>query len=186
MSTRYRRLFVWVEGEDDVRFFNKIIKPKLQKKYNFIQTILYATQKKGKIDDHLRSIKAMGADYIYVADIDNSPCVSAIKQETERKLRNIDKDKIIVVIKEIESWYLAGLSEIQSRKFKIRNFSATDTITKEQFYDLIPEQFNSRIDFMVELLKTFSVEVAKQRNGSFRYCIERYNCKDSENVGNDR
>ncbi len=182
----YRRLFIWVEGKDDERFFKKIMEPKLQKKYDFVETRCYAAMKKEKIDKFLKSIKAMGADYIYVTDINNSPCVTAKKQKTKNKLRNIDEDKIIVVIKEIESWYLAGLSDIESEKFKISIYSTTDTITKEQFNSLIPKKFDSRIDFMLEILEFFSIEIAKQKNRSFRYCIEKYNCEGSGNVGNSR
>jgi len=74
----YRRLYIWVEGEDDERFFKKIMEPKLQKKYDFVETRCYAAMKKEKIDNFLKSIKAMGADYIYVTDINNSPCVSSL------------------------------------------------------------------------------------------------------------
>lgn len=182
----YRRLFIWVEGEDDERFFEKIMKPKLQKKYNFIETIRYATLKNEKIDNFLKSIKAMGADYIYVTDINDLPCVSAKKQKIQNKIRNIDGDRIIVVRKEIESWYLAGLDNIGSKKIKICTFRITDTITKEQFNSLIPKKFDSRIDFMLEILKIFSIDIAKQKNKSFRHCIEKYNCKASGNVDNGR
>jgi len=40
-------------------------------------------------------------------------CVSAKKQEAQNKLKNIEDDKIIVVRKEIESWYLAGATFFQ-------------------------------------------------------------------------
>ena len=50
----YKSLYIWVEGEDDERFFEKIMKPKLQKKYNFIETIRYAKLKKEKIDNFLK------------------------------------------------------------------------------------------------------------------------------------
>jgi len=180
----YKRLFIWVEGEDDRRFFEKIMVPKLQRKYNFVKTRRYAALKKEKIDNFLKSIKAMGADYIYVTDINNSPCVTAKKREIQNKLKNIEGERIMVVIKEIESWYLAGLDNIASRKLGIRTYNVTDDITKEQFNSLIPKRYDSRIDFMLEILKIFSIEIAKQKNRSFRYCIEKYNCEASENVGN--
>ncbi len=175
----YRRLFIWVEGGDDQRFFQKIMEPKLQKKYNFVETRRYAALKKGKIDNFLKSIKAMGADYIYVGDIDNSPCVTTMKQEIRNRLRNIDEQRIIVVIKEIESWYYAGLDNIAAGKFKIRSYDNTDTMTKEQFNSLIPKQFDSRVDFMLEILKIFSFEIAKEKNRSFRYFMEKCNCEAS-------
>lgn len=180
----YIRLFILVEGDDDERFFEKIIEPKLQEKYNFVKTWRYATLKKEKIDNFLRSIRAMDADYIYVTDINNSSCVTAKKQETQEKLRNIDGDRIIVVIKEIEGWYLGGLDNTGSQKFGIPSYSATDNITKEQFNSSIPKRFDSRIEFLLEILKIFSIEIAKQKNGSFRYFIEKYNCEASEDVGN--
>ena len=81
----YRRLFVWVEGEDDVRFFDKIMKPKFQKMYDFIETRRFAALKREKVHNFLRSIKAMNADYIYVTDINDTPCVTAKKQEIKSK-----------------------------------------------------------------------------------------------------
>ncbi len=128
------------------------------------------------VHNYLRSFKGEGADYIYVTDIDNSPCIVDKKKKT-CNLRNIDSDKIIVVIKEIESWYLGGLGDEESKKLKMhRTFSNTDDITKEQFNDSIPKKFNSRINFLLEILNFFSIEIAKQRNKSFRYFIEKYNC----------
>ncbi len=173
----YRKLFRWVEGADDERFFEKIIKPKLQKKYNSIDIIRFAALKKEKIDNYLKSIKAMDADYIYITDINNSQCATAKKQKIQNHLRNIDEERIIVVIKEIESWYLAGLDNTYARKNKLRSLSDTNNISKEQFNSLIPKKFDSRIDFMLEILQNFSFEIAKQKNKSFRYFIENYNFK---------
>jgi hypothetical protein len=172
----YKRLFIWVEGEDDKRFFQTILEPKLQEKYDLVETRCYATLKKEKVDKFLKSIKAMGADYIYVTDINNSPCITAKIHEKLKKYRHVEDDKIIVVIKEIESWYLAGLTDVNVNKFRIHPFNDTDTITKEQFKKLIPGLFSSRIDFMLEILKVFSIEVAKHKNKSFRYFIEKCNC----------
>jgi len=172
----YSRLFIWVEGEDDERFFKNVLKPKLQTKYDSVEIRKYATLKKEKIDNFIKSIEAMGASYIFVTDINNYPCVTAKKEEIQRKFKNIDNDKIIVVIKEIESWYLAGLDDKACKKFRIRNFSETDNIEKDQFNAFIPKKFNSRIDFMLEILKNYSIEDAKQKNRSFKYYFEKYDC----------
>lgn len=170
----YKRLFIWVEGPDDVRFFDEIIKPIFEKKYNLVKVTPYAGLKRKKVDDFLKSIKAMGADYFYVKDINDAPCVTAKKQEIQDEL-NTDKDRIIVVIKEIESWYLAGLDGENSRKFGITNFRTTDSVTKEQFNKLISGKFD-RIDFMLEILKRFSVIIARQKNRSFKYFLEKHDC----------
>ena len=172
----YKRLFIWVEGEDDVRFFNKVIKPILDKKYNWVEVIAYARMAKKEIDGFLRSIKAMKAEYIYVTDINDAPCITAKKQQIQSQLKNIAKDKIIVVKKEIESWYLAGVGDVESEKLKIRNFRNTDSISKECFDNLIPKGFDSKIDFMLEILKCFSIKIARQKNKSFRYFTNNYIC----------
>lgn len=66
--TSYKRLFIWVEGDDDERFFRNILKPKLHEKYDSVEIIKYATMKKEKVYNFVKSIQAMGADYIYVTD----------------------------------------------------------------------------------------------------------------------
>ena len=171
---RYKRLFIWVEGDDDIRFFDRIIKPVFEKKYNFVEVRACAQLKKKKIANFIKSIKAMKADYIYVADINNSPCITAKKQ----KIKNIEQNRIIIVIKEIESWYLAGLSSEDSEKFKIRPFKTTDNVNKEAFDKLRPKSFDSRLDFMLEILKYFSIEIAKEQNQSFKYFIKKYKLAD--------
>ena len=72
----HKKLYIWVEGNDDVRFFDKIIKPKFVEKYNSVEVRPYAGLKKGYIDNFIKSHNAMNNDYIYVRDINNSPCVS--------------------------------------------------------------------------------------------------------------
>ncbi|HHT9139403.1 MAG TPA: hypothetical protein ACFYEA_02580 [Candidatus Tripitaka californicus] len=176
MSTAYKRLFIWVEGPDDVRFFDGIVKPVFERKYGLVKVIEYSKLKRERIDNFLKSIKAMDADYIYVKDINDAPCVTAKKEGIQKKLNNINNDRIMVVIKEIEGWYLAGLDKANSKKLRLTPPSTTDNLTKEAFNGLIPKKFYSRIDFMLEVLKCFSTEMAKQKNRSFRYFLEKHDC----------
>ncbi len=169
-----KKLFIFVEGDDDVRFFDTVIKPKLATRYNSVDVSPYTRLKKKRIANFLKSIKAMNNDYIYVGDINSSPCVSDKKQKIFSKLKTIDMDRIIVVKMEIESWYLAGANILPSNKSKIHPFNITDTVTKEQFNKIIPRSFDSRIDFMSEILKNFSIEKARKKNTSFRYFVDKY------------
>ena len=50
--------------------------------------------------------------------------------------------------------------------------ASTDELTKEDFNRLIPRRFDSRIDFMFEILKSFSIETAARRNNSFDFFVE--------------
>ncbi len=169
----YKGLFILVEGLNDKRFFDKIIKPKLKKKYDSVEVIQYANLKKEKLKRFLRSIEKMKANYLYVGDINSTSCVIKKKQKIQGKFRNIDKGKIIVVIKEIESWYLAGLNDKNSKKLRIRFLKNTEKVTKDQFKMLIPKKFDSEIDFRLEILKFFSIETAKQKNKSFKYFVNK-------------
>ncbi len=173
----YEALYILVEGEDDKRFFERIVKPMFEGKYDSVAVWKYAQERNKRVSRFLRSIKGMKANYIYVSDINLAPCVTAKKQDVQSKFKDIDTDRIIVVIKEIESWYLAGLDDTSSREFRIPPCDTTDNVTKEQFNDLIPQKFDSRIDFMQEILKCFQIETGKQKNKSFRYFLEKHICE---------
>jgi hypothetical protein len=173
----YKRLYILLEGNDDKRFFEKIIKPEFERKYDYVQFYRYAAQPPGKIANFIKSIVAMKADYIIMADINRSPCVTHKKDEiTEKKIKSkkVKKDNIIVVIKEIESWYLAGLNPTSLRNLGINYNKKTDNLTKEQFDRLMPHKFISRIDFLQEILKHYELERAVQNNKSFHYFVKRF------------
>lgn len=169
-----KRLYIWVEGNDDLRFFTRVVKPRLQDKYQDIRIRKYMKMKKKKVNYFLESIKGMRDDYIFVGDIDSSTCVTTKKGELKGVYEKVDTDKIVVVKREIESWYLAGLDDMNAKKVGIPPLMNTEDITKEHFNALVPHRFDSRIDFMMEILKLFSVETAKKKNGSFKYFIEKH------------
>ncbi|NIM16884.1 MAG: DUF4276 family protein [Candidatus Aminicenantes bacterium] len=173
----YRRLYILVEGNDDERFVERIIKPEFEKKYHSVQVYRYAAQTPQKIENFIKSIIAMKANYMILTDIDHSPCVTHRKKLLKaKKIKNrlVGDDKIIVVIKEIESWYLAGLDQAALKKLGISyHDKGTDTLTKEQFDRLISAKYVSRIDFMQEILENFRLETAKQNNKSFKYFIRK-------------
>ena len=169
----YKILYFFVEGTDDERFFELAIKPILKKNYDYVEVRKYAEKTKKYIFNLLKTIKSMNNSYIYFSDINDAPCITLKKQETLETYKNIDNDRIIVVIKEIESWYLAGLNDEDSKKYTKKLFKSTDTITKEQFNTYKPKN-ESRINFMIELLKVFSVDIAIQKNNSFSYFMKKH------------
>jgi hypothetical protein len=174
-----KRLFILVEGEDDVRFFGRIIKPLLITRYDTVEIIPYASIKRTKVDNFLKSIRLMNNDYIFVADIDAEPSVRGKKQVLYSHFSHIDGGSIIVVIKEIESWYYAGLTHESAQSLDVPELPYTDNLTKEDFNGLIPGKYDSRIDFMFEILKYFSIDAAGKKNHSFRYFAERYHLEDT-------
>ncbi len=83
-----------------------------------------------------------------------------------------------MVIKEIESWYYAGLSRESALALGVPDLASTDALIKEDFNHLIPRKYDSRIDFMFEILKYFSLESARTKNNSFRFFVDRYQLAD--------
>ncbi len=174
----YRRLFILIEGSDDGRFFDRIVRPIFEGKYDGVNIVEYAQTTPRVTRTFINSINARGCDYIFVTDINNAPCITLRKEKKREKFSNLDENKIIVVIKEIDSWYLAGLDNICCRKFRIPPHKNTDGVTKEQFNSEIPRKFEeSRIDFLQEILKYFQVEIAKQKNKSFKDFLEKHDCE---------
>lgn len=173
MSTGYTRLFIWIEGNDDERFVESVIIPRLRKKYQGITTIKYAQRNKKWKLRYIRTIKAMNADYIYLEDLHGTPCVTSKKGVIRGKLIDIDEERIFIVVKEIEGWYLAGLDTEKAHKLKLRRPRDTNSLTKYHFNRLLSQNFDSRIDCLIEMLKSFSFKEARRRNVSFQYFLDK-------------
>lgn len=66
-------LYVLLEGADDQRFFNKILKPELSKRYDRIIPYLYASRPKKVREHYVESLNKSNAEYIVFSDFDVSP-----------------------------------------------------------------------------------------------------------------
>jgi len=170
----YKQLYILVEGNDDERFFREIIMPLFENDYDNIVIWQYAQQKYKKIKKFIKSINSMEADYFLVGDLDENSCVTEKKEKVLEAFGNVSLKKIIVVIKEIESWYLAGLDQKTSSNIGIHNFEDTNDLFKEDFNELLETKYDSRIDFMQEIIKVFSIKVALEKNNSFRYFFNKF------------
>ncbi len=175
----YQQLFIWVEGPDDKRFIETVIIPYFKNKYDKINIIEYAKKTTKSIENFIKSIKSMKADYIYLADIDNIVCITEKRAKIIEQIKNIDENAIIIVCKEIESWYYAGLDEEEFKELGIKKsskYKKTDNLIKEQFDQSIPKKFNSRVDFMIELLKVYNLNtvINTRTNQSLLYFVNKY------------
>lgn len=170
----YKELWMFVEGNDDERFFQKI-KSVLEKSCDCVHPPWKYRQKtKKRIRNFLDSVRSMNGSYFFLADINRSPCVTAKKSALRRNYgERLDRDNVVVVVKEIEGWYLAGLDDNSCKDLGIRPLASTDDVTKEHFNSMIPSKFDSRIDFMIEVLKRFSVKTAEQKNKSFAHFMKK-------------
>ncbi|MCK5564786.1 MAG: hypothetical protein KAJ07_06030 [Planctomycetes bacterium] len=167
----YRKLYFFVEGSDDTRFVENVLKPILSSRFDHLAVVEYAQRPLKIIKSFLVSINSMqDSGYYYMRDINSSPCVTSKRDDIVSSFGNrIDENRIVIVIKEIEGWYLAGLDETAAKELGVKQFGTTDSMTKENLEHMMPTRFDSRKDFMIEILKRFDIDVAKQKNNSFNY-----------------
>lgn len=173
--------FFLVEGQDDSRFIDQIIIPLINKENHECIIYTYCNETPEKIQKFIRSIRAMQALYLLIADIDQSPCVTSKKDLLVKKFGS-DEDNMIIVIKEIESWYFCGIrydncQKIGIRKSDYKKYSESQPISKEQFNLIIPKKM-TRTEFLISILKHFDKNYAKEKNSAFKYFLER--CKKYE------
>ena len=167
-----KKLFIFLEGIDDVRFFEHVVRPRFLHAYDAVDLVTYACMKSIKVDRFIRGINAMQNDYIIVADIDQEPGAAAKKKVIMSRFIEADYNRIIIIIMEIESWYMAGLDRTAAQKLGLHDHETTDFVTKEIFNRWIPPKYPSRIAFMIDLLTRFSLTVARKKNRSFDYFLK--------------
>jgi hypothetical protein len=170
----YRRAFVFVEGDDDERFVDKVVRPRLESMFEWVKVIQYAVESSKRMRSWVGSIRKIpDAVYWVLADLDLSPCATERKAKLTAKYPYFAAERVVVVKREIEGWYLAGLPTEEARRLKMLWSGDVEEITKEQFEALWAKQFTSRIDCQVEILKCFDLEIAQGRSGSFAYLLRR-------------
>lgn len=95
-------------------------------------------------------------------------------EKWKSKFEWVDFANCIVVVKEIESWYLAGIDEDKGMSLRIKYFENTNELTKEKFVELKPGNYRTLLSFKKELLKHFSIRTACKKNDSFGYFAKKY------------
>ena len=166
-------LWLLVEGDDDRRFCRGILIPIFETTFDYVDIWDYSQEENWRLPSLIRSIESMGADYLLFGDIDDRPCVTATKQYITRGTRRLAWERIVVVRREIEAWYLAGLDEETHRALGLNRVRNVDEVTKEQFDRLVGGE-EEHTNAMVEILKRYDVEVARRRSPSFQYFWQKH------------
>jgi len=168
------KFFIFVEGSNDTKFFKKILKNFDSDFFEIIKIIEWASKTNEEINNFLKTISQVANfDYLFFADMDDFPCITSKKTKLKERYSEIDIQKILIVIKEIESWYLAGLDKNSSKKLSIKHQKETNNITKEMFEELKPNKI-----LYLDILEYFSIETAIQKNNSFKYFKESFDIID--------
>lgn len=170
----YRCLFLFLEGDDDERFFQMVLFPSLKERYGDVRSVQVSQLRKEKIAGWLRSVQGMGADYLYIRDLDRYPCVTAAKDALREAHPRLAPDRIQIVKAEIESWYCAGIGPGRLEELEVATCLETEGITKEKLEAAIPGGRVNRIPTLVEILEGYDLGAAARRNASLRYFLRKH------------
>ena len=173
MSSEYRTLFLLVEGFDDTYFCVEVLIPIFRRTYQDVRTWEYSRKKPSKTVDFIRNIGYMNADYILFGDMDRHPCVTSTKEDLAAQFPVLSWDRVVVIRRMIEAWYLAGLSEASFRELRLDRVRNVDEFTKDRFNHLVGGS-DEHSNMMIEILRHYDVEVARQRSPSFQYFWQKH------------
>lgn len=173
MTNMYKKLYIWVEGDRDRRFFQNIIEPLFKNRFDKIAVTPYRNMKKQDVNSIIKKTKGEN-DYIFTKDMDYPTCMGRKKESIVEAYSNINRNKIVIVEMDIEGWYLAGLSKESCEELEIKYDVTTNRMTKSEFNSIRPKKFTSDIDFRMEILKKYDLNVAKSKNQSIRYFLNKY------------
>lgn len=166
----------FVEGPDDERFVERVIQPKLTT--DNVNTHRYSKQPDQSVDQAIAGFQGMYRGLYLLRDYDEGnqecQCIAERKEFVKKKFKNIRKDQIIIAIDEIEAWYLAGIDTESASDLGINSYSDTNNVNKSDFIEeLEKSKYNSKKNLQMEIIKRFSIDIAKQKNNSFQYCLDR-------------
>lgn len=176
----YKVLYVFVEGPDDARFMKSVVISLFESKYSYIKPIEYSKMGKGEVSKLIRTAASVpNIDYLFFCDFDShgdeNQCITNRKAKKVAEYGNLlDLNRIVVVKEMIEGWYAAGISDGLAAMEGVITPESTDTLDKGKFSLLMPKVFRSKTDFMVEILKGFDINLAKNRNQSFGYFYRKH------------
>ena len=176
-KARFHRFFLIVEGPDDSALATTVIRPLILGScpVDYVDVVSWATYSKRERRELIRSIVAMGATYLVIADLDEG-CVTLRKQKLTRSMPYLDALRLVIVRREIEAWYLAGAPLSVTRRLVSHRTDSTDDIRKEQFEQLLDESGLDLELTKAEILLAFVVLSARQRNTSFEYLMQKISC----------
>lgn len=172
------KLICLVEGNREIDFVINILRKEFTQlgKYSVVEAYKYKNVKKDENIKYINIMLSIGWDILCFADINSSRCVRTRKSKLIREDTGVvPKNRIVVIRKEIESWYLAGLDEHCCRKLGIVNLGMTDTINKDKCHQLIAKsKYRPREACMQEILKNFNMISGKEKNKTFSHFCQKH------------
>ena len=159
--------YLFVEGYYDEIFVKKISE-QLQIKCE-IKIVKYAEMQDAKVSRYLQSLISQKIHFLFIADRDIDHYKSIVDREKElyRRYPFLNSSNHILVIPEIEGWYIAGLDQRSVKKLKLKNLPPPDDCTKEKFIATLPSQLDGT-PIRNDILDLYDIHFAETRSSSFR------------------
>ena len=179
--------FFLVEGHTDKLFVERVFVPEIlvRRPGIYVKVVEHAGRPSKTIRGIVGTATRMGVHYVFVSDLDRFACYGLRRDQRKREYPCLDESQIVVVNREIESWYLAGLDEATCGQLGVPFLQQTDGFTKERFTDLRPHRFRNNLDFMLEILDHYNLShaLSGNRSESLAYFCARH-CDLSSPGGN--
>lgn len=173
------KVFIFVEGSNDMRFIENIIQPFfIDKKLINIFPIPYQQKKKKNIKKTISTYLAHNHNFIFLSDLDSDfyHCITSRKEKRQQEYSTLPLENIVIVKDEIESWYLAGIEDSINEIYDINIPENTENISKEDFEKILENSnVDSKIAFFNEIPKYYNIDLAIKRNNSLKYFIDKIN-----------
>lgn len=171
-------LNILVEGSQDEYFVERIVKPWLisKGKCKDINTFMYARRKREIVENYIEATLEKEEEILCLTDSTHAPCISGrIEDLINNEIGHFDRKAIIVAVKEIESWYLAGVDYQCCRRLRIEYVPKTENVKKEGFHSIIARsKYRNRQACKAEMLRNFNIQLASERNASFNRLYRKY------------
>lgn len=167
-------IYIFVEGDRDENFISNVLGNLIESIFDYYKIVTYSSMKKKKLKDYIQTIKRMnGSEYLFIGDQDGN---NTKKDKILKEYPFLEGDKVFISIYEIESWIAAGISDKLTKKYKIKSFNNTDSITKEKFKSIKPTELSTN-EFIAYILEDYDILKATERNDSFNKFYQFLNKK---------
>jgi len=169
---QWKRIALFIEGEEDRAFAERILKPRLQERYNEVRIQTHARTPDEQLRSHFRSLKRMGSDLFLLVDYDRGLCITAVRQKyAQRYEPHLGETQVLVARPMIEAWYTAGVPH--QNPFKASIPPIVESVDKQAFAGIFGERARNREERIVllqQILAVYDWGLALQRSESLRYC----------------
>jgi len=170
------KLYIFVEGIWDSKFFNNFLKKVLDNKFDEFECVEFAENRNNERKEIKRIVES-NRKFIFCPDLDslfsqaktNNKILEIAEKYLNLRVEQI-QDNSYMIVQKIESWYLAGFGKTFCNKKNIDYFEDTELVTKGTF-KLISKKLKIDTDRFKENLifnkNNYSIVHAKTRNKSF-------------------